>query len=369
MLSIKQRIARCVLMPLRILPVKKKRISFICYNCTQYSCNPKYISEYIHENYDGVYELNWFYTDDHVRNRLPDYVKKSKKNSLQYFVSLMTSEFIISNVTLPRIVPFRAEQKKINTWHGTAFKGDHNKHGNDYNRFDYFLAENELTAKVLKREDSFNYTGEIVKIGMPRNDFLIRENESIKMSIKRQLGIQEDEKIILYAPTFRESVSNAPFNIQFDRLISQLSMKFGGTWKVLFRYHHMQKGKIDLAGSVDVTSYPDMQQLLLVSDILITDYSSTMWDFSLMNKPVFLYAEDIDRYIQNERGEFYWPLEKLPFYIAKNNDELADAVKNFDQSDYIQKITQYHKDWGRYNYAGNATEIFVKKLIEGKKGE
>lgn len=363
MLTMKQRLEWIVLHILFVFPIKKNRISFLCYNCTQYSCNPKYISEYINSNFSGEYELVWYFTDETVLKLMPDYVIKYKKNSFKYFLSLMTSSVVISNVTLPRVIPFRKKQLRINTWHGTAFKGDSNKTGNNYNRFDVFLAENELTCEVLKRTDSFDYRNDISKIGMPRNDLLVRNGADTRLNIKTKLGIQPDENIILYAPTYREGIDDAPFNIDFQKLQECLSQRFGGKWKVLFRYHHMQQGRVVLHGSKDVTSFPDMQELLLAADILITDYSSTMWDFSLMSKLVILYAEDLDHYITKERGDFFYPYSKLPFPMARNNQEMCEAIANFDSNEYEENLKAYHEALGRFNYDGNATKRFVDKFI------
>lgn len=368
MLTVKQNIEKFFLSVLKLFPIKENRIAFICYNCTQYSCNTKYISEYLHEHYGNEFELVWYYDNTRLADILPDYVKKYKKNSLGYFISLSTAKIVISNVTLPRVVSFRKKQKKINTWHGTAFKGDNNSHGNDYNRFDIFLSENELTCGVLRKKDSFNYQGKICKIGMPRNDILINDDKEQKLEIKERLGIKAHERILLYAPTFRETKGSAPFHIDFDKLKDSLSKMFGGEWIVAFRYHHMQEDRPDVNGNIDLSFYPDVQELLLAADILITDYSSSMWDFSLKTKagspsPVFLYAEDYDQYVKKERGSFFYPYKELPFPIAKNNHDLITCIEHFDEEQYIKAVKFYHAQWGRYNYKGDATSRFVEDII------
>ena len=218
MLTVKQNIEKIFLSVFRLIPLKQNRIAFICYNCTQYSCNPKYITEYLYAHYGDRFELVWYYDKDSLADMIPDYVKKYKKNSLGYFITLSTAAIIVSNVTLPGVVSFRKEQKKINTWHGTAFKGDNNSHGNDYNRFDLFLAEHELTCNVLRKKNSFNYHGEICKIGMPRNDLLIKADKEKISKVKKKLGIKAEEKMLLYAPTFRETKGSAPFHIDFESL-------------------------------------------------------------------------------------------------------------------------------------------------------
>ncbi|MCD8322105.1 MAG: CDP-glycerol glycerophosphotransferase family protein [Oscillospiraceae bacterium] len=363
MLTLKQRVEWLILHIFWIFPIKKNRIAFICYGCTQYSCNPKYISEYIEENYPGKYEINWYYTENKMASFIPFYAKKAKKNSFMYFYTLMTSKLVVSNVTLPRVVPFRRRQCKVNTWHGTAFKGDNNKFANNYNLFDYFIAENELTYNVFRKKDSFNFKGKIKRIGMPRNDILIRDGGEIRNEVFRELGIPQNKKLVLYAPTFREFDDVGAFNIDFTQLQSSLSNRFGGEWIILFRYHHMQACKHFIPGGVDVGDYPDIQRLMVAADILITDYSSVMWDFSLMYKPVFLYAVDVKRYVDDERGTFFFPFERLPFPISKNNDELNYIITSFDSELYANRVRQYHKEWGRYNYDGNATREFVECFI------
>lgn len=367
MLTLKQRIEWLILHLFWAFPIKKNRIAFICYSCTQYSCNPKYISEYIEKTYPGRYEINWYYTEEKVARLIPSYAKKTKKNSVMYFYTLMTSRLVISNVTLPRVIPFRKTQCKVNTWHGTAFKGDNNKFSNNYNLFDYFIAENELTYNVFRKRDSFDFRGEIKKIGMPRNDILIRNNDEIRMSVYNELGVPQNKKLLLYAPTFREADDIEAFSIDFNKLQSSLMSRFGGEWVILFRYHHMQANKSFISGGVDVGDYPDVQRLMAAADILITDYSSVMWDFSLMYKPVFLYTVDVKRYVNDERGAFFFPFEKLPFPISTNNDELELNISSFDQASYENNVRLYHKEWGRYNYNGEATsnftEFFLNKMI------
>lgn len=371
MLTVKQKIEKLCLSVFSLIPIKQNRIAFICYNCTQYSCNPKYITEYLYEKYENKFELVWYYDDKSLHDIMPSYVKKYKKNSIGYFITLSTASIVISNVTLPRVVSFRKKQKKINTWHGTAFKGDNNSHGNNYNRFDLFLAENELTCKVLRKKNSFNYQGEIRKIGMPRNDILINADKRKNEEIKKNIGIKTQERILLYAPTFRETKGAAPFHIDFERLRKCLEKKFGGEWIIAFRYHHMQQGRPDVKGGIDLSHYPDMQELLMVTDVLITDYSSSMWDFSLKTKeenlsPVFLYAEDYDLYISKERGSFFYPYEQLPFPVAKNNEDLIACVEQFDEKTYVNAVRSYHEQLGRFNYKGNATKTFVEDIVLGK---
>ena len=108
-----------------------------------------------------------------------------------------------------------------------------------------------------------------------------------------------------------------------------------------------------------------MQELLMCTDILVTDYSSCMWDFSLMGKPCFVYASDIDRYINDERGAFLYPIDMLPFPLARNNDELVERIVQFNRKEYEERLEQFFKEGGRYNYDGTATKKAVDRLLNG----
>lgn len=360
MLNALHRLKRLILYLFWFFPIRSNRIIYLCYSGTQYSCSPKYISMAIQEKFENRFEQVWVYDSEKVRRMLPGYLHSCKKNSIIYFYFILTSKVIITNVTLPKITPFRKEQIKIDTWHGTAFKGDTNKFKNNYNENDFFIAENQLTHDVFKRKDSFNYQGKILNIGMPRNDILIRGEGGKVEEVKKKLGVRSNIKILFYAPTFRDSGNADCFRVDFRRLVIELEAKFGGKWVVLCRFHHMQKEESNSTEGIDVSEYPDMQELLLCADILITDYSSCMWDFSLMDKPVFLYASDIDDYIENERGDFYFPLKELPFPIARSNNELIEAVQSFQRDKYSMALKVYQKKMGRFNYSGDATY----KLIE-----
>jgi CDP-glycerol glycerophosphotransferase len=111
---------------------------------------------------------------------------------------------------------------------------------------------------------------------------------------------------------------------------------------------------------IDVSDYPDMQDLLCAVDVLITDYSSSIWDFSFTHKPCFLYAPDLEEYKSNR--DFYTPIEEWPFPLAKTNQELIENIKNFDSKEYIGKVNKHHKELGSYE-TGHATEHFCKLLF------
>ena len=146
-----------------------------------------------------------------------------------------------------------------------------------------------------------------------------------------------------------------------------MSEKFGGEWKILLRLHpHLKKYSNKLLQNtqniLDVTGYDDIQELLYVSDVVVSDYSSLIFDFALTSRPCFLYASDLDSYIKNDR-ELYFKIQDLPFPISKDNDTLNMQIINFDKIQYEQKVTSFLQGIGSFE-TGHACENVVKYIRE-----
>ena len=356
----------------RIFPLKK-RIIFSSFSGRQYSDSPKAISDYILENFPET-EVVWAFINP-KDFKVSEKIKKVKYKSLRYIYYVLTSKIYVDNVEVWSLLRFRKGQTVIQTWHGGgAYKrvgvdrldvGDaHKKHSTDkMNRMSIFLSSGKMfTEKVIK--GAFAYRGEVLEIGLPRNDKLRRNNDTKTAKIKEKLGLTSDTKIVLYAPTFRNSLSLSPYTLDIELLSKTLEEKFGGEWKVLLRLHYYMENKpfeSSAGNTVDVTNYPDMQELLMASDVLITDYSSSMWDFSLMYKPCFLYATDIEEYC-GER-DFYTKPQTWPFKIAQDNNSLCQIIKEFDAAEYVKSVGVHHAELGSCE-SGNATKIISERIVE-----
>ena len=189
--------------------------------------------------------------------------------------------------------------------------------------------------------------------------------EAIKR-LKSKLLPDESKKVLLYAPTFRKDKSTECYNIDFKTILSVLSEKFGGEWIIILRLHpHLLNSKLfkDVDNLVDMTRYDDIQELLMISDVLISDYSSLIFDFSLSHKPVFLYASDLDDYCRNDRS-LYFDVTQLPFPIAKSNRELEYCIRSFDNGEYLKQLSSFEDQVGSYE-RGNAS-LIVSELIISK---
>lgn len=332
---------------------------------TQYSCNPKYLYNFILQKFGNKYEYYWEMKSKKDIRIIPQ-GKISVRHSLKSAITIMTSKYIIDNVGLNWYIPLRKNQIMISTWHGGgAFKkvGLDNLTAKTFinriqtkktsNQITYYLSSSQVFSENQSKSKSVPID-KFIPTGMPRNAILQKDNSYVKKLIHEKFNIT-DEKIILYAPTYRgygefkNSTSKLSFVFpNFNLLLNSLTEKFGGKWILFYRSHNFDSSiKIDLPkNAVNVTSYPDMQELLCASDILITDFSSSMWDFGLTKKPCFLYAPDLENYLE-ERG-FYTDPYSWPFNMTISDEELNKKILNFDKTIYEKELNEYYKTMNSY---------------------
>ena len=292
-----------------LLPVRKNKILFFSYYGTQYGCSPKYLSEYIVKN-RPEWKVVWAFTEPEKYSI--EGIEKVRYFSLIFFYELCTSRVLVTNYRMTMDYRKRRGQYYVMTWHSSLrlkkIEGDAESTlpvnyvkmaKADSKKIDVLLSGCLFSDQIFKR--AFWYDGPILKSGTPRTDiFYAKDMDSIVSSIKKRLDIQESLGIILYAPTFRKGDNLRSYNLDFDALINNISALSRKEWVVLGRLHpHLSKySSTILEGNhiIDVTSYDDIQELLLISDILITDYSSLMFDFAETRRPCFLYAPDLMDY-------------------------------------------------------------------------
>ena len=351
------------------LPENRKKIVFDNFFGHGFGDSPKYIAEEIIRR-DLKYDLVWIVSD--LNMEVPPQVRKVKLLSIRTTYELSTAKIIVSNVKVNLPYHKKSSQYYIQTWHGSmAFKSiekaAQDKLRPEYVResmadskhIDLFLSCNSIQTQEIR--DCFWYDGEIFECGSPRNDMLY-QSVQYKDKIKQHLGISPETKIMLYAPTFRDDFRMDVYNLDLARLHSCLCNKMGGDWRVLVRIHPnvMEKNivKVD-SHSMDVTSYPDMQELLLISDVLITDYSTTIYDTIIMHKILFLYAPDIVDYKKN-RGlnPIYF---RLPTQVCQMNEDLLDYIYRFDRVAYQQRLDDFLCSVRIFD-DGNASKRVVDKI-------
>ena len=307
-----------------------------------------------------------------------------KRETLLWFYHILTAKVIITNRHLRGFLPYRRNQIIINTWHGGgAYKkigfADNSDKARRYwinkgkteffalviPNITWFISSCKKFSDVMHESCHIVYK-KFIPIGMPRNDIFFGDNKDFTITLKSKLNIPLDYGIVLYAPTYRGSNRSSEYNsvmeLDMEKLKNSLKEKYGNEFVCLYRYHYLFSNKFQCIGTIDVSSYNDMQELLLIADVLITDYSSCTWDFSLTSKPCFLFTPDLDLYLTHDRG-FYVPIEQWPYPLAKTNDELCNNIANFNQEEYNDKVKKHHEDLGSYEH-GTATSK-VTQLLQG----
>lgn len=363
--------------------IKRNKIVFCNFFGDGYGCNPKYIIEEINKH--GLkYDIVWLNNlNCNLYDGLPNFVRKVNPNNKKYLFEISTAKFWIFNIrsfdyTIRRGIKKHEKQIYIQTWHGSlGIKKIGNttnmanekrrikwfKYANqDMDSVNYFLSNSTFEISIIK--SAMYYNREICLFGHPRNDIFFRNNPNLKEKIASMYKFNKNLKIALYVPSFRDDFRVDCYSMEYEKLLTFLN-KDKNEWILLIRFHPNVKfyAKLIIESKeniIDVSLYPDIQELLYIADIAITDYSSCIFDFMLSKKPGFIFATDIEKY-NNDRG-FYYPLEETPFPIARNTDELIKNIENFDREKYEKEVEDFIKSKGCME-DGHASERVVD-LIE-----
>ena len=348
---------------LNLFPVRKNRVMFYSFNGKQYSCNPRQISEYLVREHGPELEVIWALKEpDKFKEMIPQEVKRVKYRSLKYYYLAKTSRVIVYNVQGFGELARREGQTFIQTWHASnGYKrlGDYvgmRKKLNLLSHKDYSYvmsgAENMTRNRV---RGSMGFDGPVIP-GTPRMDMLINKDcPNLIEKVHNVLGVPEEKKILLYAPTWRKDRDQNDYGLDYFGLKASLEKRFGGEWVIAVRLHPNVKTRIqtDCPYVVDATDYEDMQELLYVVDGLISDYSSCIWDYSFTGNPCMLYCADIEKY--KEDKSFDIPISQWGFSISTNMEELCDTIESFDEEAFREAMEKHHKDMGVLE-DGKATE-------------
>lgn len=353
--------------PRRILcytsKVQNNKIFFMTFN-HQYTCNPKYICEEIMRQELPV-EMVWAVTNaqlknKEIRNSFPKDVKLVVRGTYEFFKEIVTSKIWIDNAFnfTWNPMPKKKNQFYIQNWHGSLGLKRIGKENVGSRRWAFSAKLNAKYVNLCVSNSTFE-TGvfrethwpknKILELGHARNDILFADaatQAKLKEKVLSYYGIPENTKIALYAPTFRNDDSADVFDLDHTRFLDALEKRFGGNWVLLNRYHFKSKTANKMFGQQTVdqrilsaTEYPDIQELMVASDVGITDYSSWIYDFMLTGRPGFLYVPDLKEYDQ-ERG-FYYPLSETPFPFDETNEGLVEKVLAFDMDTYKEKHAQF----------------------------
>ncbi len=378
----KKILMRTMMLPLRLFPVKKNRVVLMNALAQNYGDNPKCVAEYLLQHYPDTYEIIIPVKDTVANAFLTEKgLTVVKYNSLKYFYYALTCQVFLTNSGGFSYLPMSKKQYIINTWHGG---GAYKKCGMDMyedtklfrkdlklagDKTDVFLSTcsrftEVISASMLTPKEVF------WEIGMPRNDAMLHPDTALRQSVREKLGLKDGEKLILFAPTYRKPDDNyfkdsiaISYGVDCDRVCKAMAQRFGGTWRFAYRLHPCVVNRDGLPGGdvMDLSDYPDMQELLLAADAMINDFSSSMWDFMLTGRPSFLFAVDLEHYIKTT--QVYTPVEEWPFPRSTNNDDLEKSILNFDESSYAAACRYHYESLGGCE-TGKATELVCQRIHE-----
>lgn len=359
---------------LNFVPLDNKKVYLICFDGRRWGYDQRALFDYIEKNYPHQYNFVWEYAKEPPDvNEIPEGIRLVKTGTLGQLIESKTAKYVVCNINPHDYINYRNEQVLVNTWHGFGIKGVNGVYGDDdLSRFataDIFCSHAEMQTKVF-HSLAFRYRGEVMRCGAPRNDIFFDEIKCT-LAAKRvfiRLGIPFDSKAVMYAPTFRNDFDDVNTGLDINMVLASFQSRFGGEWVLLYRGHPMthSAGISSPDNAIhDVTTYPDPQELMCAASALISDYSGTMWDYSLTGKPVFIFAPDVDEY---DRG-LSIPFEILPYSIAYTNNQLEVNITNFNIEEYNSKLNYFYCHVGKYD-SGHACEaLFNEMLRVSKEGD
>ncbi|MER7762693.1 CDP-glycerol glycerophosphotransferase family protein [Streptomyces sp. NPDC097619] len=363
------------------MPVKKRTVVFESMLGKQYSDSPRAVYEEMRAR--GLeFEAYWSYAGS--PKDYPEDAHLVRRWSLPYLKALARAEFWVDNQSYPLKLTKRPETTYIQTWHGSALK----KMGFDQpglkaathaaqaaeekhlGRFDHFLCRTEHDVRTLAR--AFRIPEDkLMRVGYPRNDVLVkaRQNELASGARSRgplaaELGIPADKKVLLYAPTFR---TPGNFPVPFD--VERFAEEFGDQYVLLVRAHYLNhvvlpptvKGRV-----IDVSARHDVMPLMQLADALITDYSSVMFDYALLDRPMLFFTYDYDQYVHEGRGTYFDLAEHAPGPVFRTEEEFRTVLKGLGSGEdtHAAARRRFVSEFGEYD-RGTAAKTIVDTFFSG----
>ncbi|MCA0252729.1 MAG: CDP-glycerol glycerophosphotransferase family protein [Actinobacteria bacterium] len=306
----------------------------------RYSDSPRAVAEYLRA---ARPETTQYWVVD-SGDSFPDWAQLVPRHRPDYFRRLITSDFVISNDIVSRHYLHGPGVTYVQCWHGIALKaiGFHDNKGGyvgnraqlrrtrrDVRKWDYLVSPCPAITPIVR--SAFEYDGKVLEIGMPRNDILSRDTDNaIRSRVRAELGLVEDAPVMLYAPTWRDDDRDDQGRLtqsvvpDWEAILSAIP-----GLQILFRTHKNVIAQApDLPGLKDVSSYPDVAELYLAADVLLSDYSSTIIDFAVTGRPIVCYAPDLEHYRNDLRAMYFDYEEWAPGPIVTQTDDLIDCLRD-----------------------------------------
>lgn len=354
---------------------------FAAYNCTSYCDSPRLVSEELHRIRPQT-KIVWLFNNvEKARQKyeIPPYVECRYALSKEGLRALACSRILVDNFSKSHYLKIAyPKQIYLQVWHGDrAFK----KIGLDTKTPRKYLLEQDCSMAVVGSDygemqfrSAFRYKGELLRVGCPRNDILLRDDPDEAKNIRAKLGIDENVGCLLYAPTYRDRASEKRdrqrMPLDLSHVLDTLEKSSGKKWVCLLRTHYLSYGIRENGEDIrirNVTTYPEMMELLKITDVLLTDYSSCAGDFALTHRPIFLYQDDLEDYSGNDR-ELYFDMKDSPYWVATTPEEL-DALIEACTSERAAENAQAILDFYHTDESGHAAEKVAQYLAEQMRKE
>ena len=364
------------------VPINKKKILFTAYGT--YTDHGKYITEQllkIRTDLDIVWVVN------NLNTKVPKGVRLiHQSNNMKVTYETETAAIWVTNVIFPHYIVKRSGQTYIETKHWASvtlkcfylIESSFNEYKNTelvkYNGsiMDYIITGSDFDSESCRR--GFDFHKEVVQIGSPRSDAMFR-HEELRKKVYEHFQLDQSKKMVVYAPTFRYKKGDdwhipemRNVDLNYELLKDVLEKKFGGEWYVMLRLHPGLEKEVSKLKKppfvIDASRYDDGQEIAAACDVMISDYSSIMFEPAFVHKPVFLFATDMDEYTGEER-DLLIDYNTLPFPKAKSNEELAQCILEFDEQNYKSDVINFLEKYGVHEdgHASERAAAFISDLI------
>jgi CDP-glycerol glycerophosphotransferase len=343
----------------------------------RYSDSPRVVHEAVARRGDA-HEAVWLVDPEHA-GTFPSDVVTVPIYTAKAIEALESADLVVSNGHLEMEWTKRPGATYVQTWHGTPLKRIHAdalggppgllEHLSlDVDRWDVLLSPNPYSTATMRQ--AFRWSGEVLETGYPRNDVLVSEVAGeVRQRLRRELGVSDGQTVVLYTPTWRDdafwddTLDAGALALDLDRFTAEL----GDDHVLLLRVHYKLTGLprgVDHPAVVDVSHHPDVAELYLAADAMVTDYSSTMFDFAVTGKPMLFYTYDLDRYRDELRG-FYFDLSvDPPGPLSTTTEELVRDVQELPRirQDYCSAYSRFREKFCPLD-DGRATDRFVARFF------
>ena len=378
--KIKYILSKTIVLFCYLMPIKKNKIVFINFFGKGFGCNPKYIAQEFLK--DKNYDLVWI-VENINDDSIPEKIRKVKINSFREKYELITAKVWVFNIRNYHPVKKRKKHVYLQTWHGgfgakPAEKDIEDKLSLDYINMakkdgkmsDGIISDSELMTALYERAYWLSENTEILKIGLPRNDYLYNNynNRELRKETRKLYNIMDDDYVILYAPTFRDDGSFECYSLDYNNVIGLFEQKFSRPVKIIVRLHpNVDSKKLNIQYTdkvINGSGFSDIQSLSIACDCCISDYSSIIFDFSNFYKLVLLYVPDEKKYIgmRGVNKEYY----ELPFSRVYDNEYFAQVIADIDVEEYKMKVASFMAKYPTYNQGKSSKECvdWIKKRMQ-----